>query len=155
MGRKIGEECRERRGGAASERRCTVTKVIAATVPAESALQSWLAESDFYDAYEAPLPLNVATLSPTEIFLHAARVTPQWIDNLMRIRNRVVRLFGLKDVGPMAATAKASDAYQVGDRIGIFNIFGKTENEVLMAIDGRNLDVRVSVSNTSRNGLPY
>ncbi len=132
-----------------------MTKVIATTVPAESALQSWLAESDFYDAYEAPLPLNVATLSPTEIFLHAARVTPQWIDNLMRIRNRVVRLFGLKDVGPMAATAKASDAYQVGDRIGIFNIFGKTENELLMGIDDRHLDVRVSVMKSYRNGLPY
>jgi hypothetical protein len=87
--------------------------------------------------------------------VHASRVTPQWIDSLMRIRNRVVRLFGLKDVGAMAATAKPSDAYQVGDRIGIFSIFGKTENELLLGIDDRHLDVRVSVMKSYRNGLPY
>jgi uncharacterized protein DUF2867 len=131
-----------------------VTNVIATTVPAET-LQSWLAEADFYDAYEAPLPLSAATISPTEIFLHASRVTPQWIDNLMRIRNRVVRLFGLKDVGAVGANAKPSDGYQVGDRIGIFSIFGKTENELLLGIDDSHLDVRVSVMKSYRNGLPY
>ncbi len=132
-----------------------MTKVIATTVPAESALQSWLAESDFCDAYEAPLPLAAATLSPTEIFLHTSRTTPRWIDTLMRFRNRVVRLFGLKDVGAIGANAKASEAYQVGDRIGIFSIFGKTENELLLGIDDRHLDVRVSVMKSCRNGLPY
>ena len=132
-----------------------MTKVIATTIPAESALQSWLAKSDFYDAYEAPLPMSVATLSPTEVFLHGSRVTPRWINNLMRIRNRVARLFGLKDVGSIGATAKPADDYQVGDRIGIFSIFGKTENELLLGIDDRHLDVRVSVMKSYRNGLPY
>ncbi len=132
-----------------------MTKVIATTVPADSALQPSLAESDFYDAYEAPLPLEAATLSPTEIFLHASRTTPRWIDTLMRIRNRVVRLFGLKDVGAIGANAKAPEAYQVGDRIGIFSIFGKTEDELVLGIDDRHLDVRVSVMKSYRNGLPY
>jgi len=130
-----------------------VTKVIATAVPSESALQSSLADADFYDAYEAPL--NVAMLSPTEIFLRGSRATPQWVNSLMSIRNRIVRLFGLKDVGAMVATTKASDAYQVGDRLGIFSIFGKTENELLLGIDDRHLDVRVSVLKSHRNGLPH
>jgi hypothetical protein len=130
-----------------------VTKVTATAVPDDSALRPWLAGADFYDAYEAPL--NTATLSPAEIFVRASRATPRWVDDLMSIRNRIVRLFGLKDVGAMKAAARAPDAYQVGDRLGIFSIFGKTENELLLGIDDRHLDVRVSVLKSQRNGLPH
>lgn len=137
------------------ERRRIMTQIIATTIPAESALRFWAAESDFCDAYEVPLPMSAATLSPTEFYLHASRTTPQWINTLMRIRNRVVRLFGLKDVGSIGNVAKAPHDYQVGDQIGIFSIFSKTENELLLGIDDRHLDVRVSVMKSYRNGLPY
>ena len=43
------------------------------------------------------------------------------------------------------ATGKPPDAYHVGDRLGIFSVFGKTENELLLGIDDSHLDVRVSV----------
>lgn len=132
---------------------CTVTKVTATTVPDESVLQPTLANADFYDAYEAPL--IAAMLSPTEIFLRASRSTPRWVDDLMVIRNRIVRLFGLKDVGAMKVVARAPDAYRVGDRLGIFSIFGKTEKELLLGIDDRHLDVRVSVLKSQRNGSPH
>ena len=130
-----------------------MTKVTATAVPDDSVLRPWLAGADFYDAYEAPL--TTATLSPAEIFVRASRSTPRWVDDLMSIRNRILRLFGLKDVGAMKAAARAPDAYQVGDRLGIFSIFGKTENELLLGIDDRHLDVRVSVLKSQRNGLPH
>jgi hypothetical protein len=130
-----------------------VTKVSATTIPDESLLRPLLDDADFHDAYEAPLAAPM--LSPTEIFLRASRATPPWVDNLMAIRNRIVRLFGLKDVGAMKVPAKAPDAYQVGDRLGIFNIFGMTENELLLGIDDRHLDVRVSVLKSLRDGSPH
>jgi hypothetical protein len=130
-----------------------VTRVTATTVPDESALQPTLVDADFYDAYEAPL--STAMLSPTEIFLRASRSTPRWVDDLMAVRNRIVRLFGLKDVGAMKVAARAPDAYQVGDRLSIFSIFGKTERELLLGIDDRHLDVRVSVLKSERSGLPH
>jgi hypothetical protein len=130
-----------------------MTQVIATTVPDDSVLQAWLAGADFFDAYEAPL--TSAMLSPTEIFLRASRSTPRWVDRLMAIRNRIVRLFGLKDVGAMKAATRSTDSYQVGDRLGIFSVFGKTENELLLGIDDRHLDVRVSVLKSQRDGLPH
>ena len=129
-----------------------MTKFTATTVPGDSALRPSLADADYYDAYEAPL--NTAALSPTEIFLRASRNTPRWVDDLMAIRNRIVRLFGLKDVGAMKVATRAPDSYQVGDRLGIFSIFGKTEKELLLGIDDRHLNVRVSVLKSERNGLP-
>ena len=130
-----------------------MTKVTETTVPDDSALQPWLAGADFYDAYQAPL--TTATLSPTEIFLRASRTTPRWVEDLMAIRNRIVRLFGLKDVGAMKTEPRSADSYQVGDRLGIFSIFGKTENELLLGIDDSHLDVRVSVLKSQRNGIPH
>ena len=130
-----------------------MTKVTETTVPDDSALQPWLAGADFYDAYEAPL--ITATLSPTEIFLRASRTTPRWVEGLMAIRNRIVRLFGLKDVGAMKTATRSPDTYQVGDRLGIFSIFGKTENELLLGIDDSHLDVRVSLLKSQRDGVPH
>ena len=129
-----------------------MNKVTATSVPDDSVLQSWLAKADFYDAYEAPLTAN--GLSPTEVFLRASRATPKWVDDLMAIRNRIVRLFGLKDVGEMRLT-REPDSYQVGDRLSIFSIFAKTEKELLLGIDDHHLDVRVSVLKSERNGLPH
>jgi hypothetical protein len=130
-----------------------MTKVTATTVPDDSVLQPWLAGADFCDAYEAQL--TCATLSPTEIFLRASRTTPRWVEELMAIRNRVVRLFGLKDVGAMRTATRPPETYQVGDRLGIFSIFGKTEKELLLGIDDSHLDVRVSVLKSQRDGVPH
>jgi hypothetical protein len=70
----------------------------------------------------------------------------------MSVRNRLVRLAGLKDVGRLAVAAqKAAESYQVGDRLGIFNVLSSTDDDLLLGIDDRHLDVRVSVTK-SRSG---
>lgn len=118
--------------------------VTATIVPSESVLRPSLADASFHDAYSAPL--SDGTLSPTEIFLRTSRATPGWVETLMSIRNRIVRQLGLKDVGAMnGETRKPASEYQVGDRLGIFTIMGKTEQELLLGIDDSHLDVRVSV----------
>jgi hypothetical protein len=71
--------------------------VTVTTVPRNSALQAFLPKADFWDAYKAVL-IDTA-LTPTEIFLRAARATPGWVSTLMAIRNRAVRLFGAKRCG--------------------------------------------------------
>jgi hypothetical protein len=127
--------------------------VTETTVPDQSALQPSLPSANFHDAYEAPL--RNGTLTPTEIFLITSRATPRWVGTLMAIRNRIVRRLGLKDVGAMRdATDKPATAYRVGDRLGIFRIFAETEKELLLGINDRHLDVRVSVLKSERNGLP-
>jgi len=126
-------------------------EVIAARTPGESALRSWLANADFHDAWSTPL--RNGALTPTEIFLRASRTAPVWIGRLMALRNWVVRQIGLKDVGSMSdATGKAAQAYQIGDRLGIFTVMGRTENELLLGIDDSHLDVRVSVTKTGQRG---
>lgn len=128
-----------------------MNEIFAATLPKESALHSWLAYADFYDAWS--ITLRKGALTPTEIFLRASRATPAWIGRLMALRNWIVRQIGLKDVGSMSdATGKAAQSYRIGDRLGIFTIMGLTANELLLGIDDSHLDVRVSVMRTAQCG---
>jgi hypothetical protein len=118
--------------------------ITAVDLPEESALRALLAEADFSDAYRAPL--KNAGLTPLEIFLRSMETTPAWVMRAMALRNFIVRQIGLKDVGPMMATpGKPARDYRVGDRLGIFSITGSTAKELLLGIDDRHLDVRVSV----------
>lgn len=129
-----------------------MTQVITTSIPDDSILQSCLAAADFYDAYEAPL--QDASLTPTEIFLRASRATPPWVGTAMTLRNRIARNLGLKDVGGMkAADDRPAKSYAVGDRLGIFNILGKSDRELLLGIDDRHLDVRVSLLKLQRNDV--
>ncbi len=125
--------------------------VIETAVPGDSVLQAALADADFHDAYMAPL--IDATLSPKEIFLRVSRMTPAWVGMAMSLRNRFVRLLGLKAVGGTSGqSSKPADSYKVGDRLGIFTMIGCTENELLLGIDDLHLDVRVSVLKVRHNG---
>jgi hypothetical protein len=113
-------------------------------VPEESALRPSLAEAYFFDAYR--MHLSDASLTPAGIFLRALKATPAWVARLMALRNFMVRQIGLKDVGPMMPLGdKPAADYRVGDRLGIFTITGSSPSELLLGIDDRHLDVRVSV----------
>ena len=118
--------------------------ITAGDFPAGSQLQRWLQRATFHDTFEADL--NQPDLSPIEIFQRASRATPRWAAALMAIRNRAVRLVGLKDVGALAERIeRPAGAYQVGDRLGIFTLMARTDDEIVLGIDDRHLDVRVSV----------
>jgi hypothetical protein len=122
--------------------------IVATEIPATSALRSWLPGSAFHDAWEAPL--RDPTLSPTEIFLRSANAAPGWVELAMTLRNRAVRLFGLKDVGSMrVAASRPATAYRRGEALGIFTVISADADELLLGIDDRHLDVRVSFSKPS------
>lgn len=65
----------------------------------------------------------------------------------MLLRNKVVRLFGLKDLGGLGEfdTSKPASAYLPGDRVGIFTLISSADNEVLLGDSDKHLDVVLAV----------
>ncbi len=121
-----------------------MTIVTATALPEDSALQSWRTAGQFADAYEAVL--LEPDRSPTQIFLQATRATPGWVSMLMSWRNAVARRVGLKDLSDRrAGLARGAVEPAVGERLGIFSVLRRTERELVLGIDDRHLDVRVSV----------
>jgi Protein of unknown function (DUF2867) len=76
--------------------------------------------------------------------------TPGWVNALMSLRNRVVGLFGLKNLGALG-DVRAVDDYRVGDRVGIFTLLFQTEQEVILGDLDKHLEVRVSVRKMQNN----
>ncbi|MFZ6870455.1 DUF2867 domain-containing protein [Undibacterium sp. Di27W] len=130
-------------------------KITETAIPASSKIAEDVPGAYFYDCYQ--MPFNHADLSAMQIYMDTFAKTPDWVNALMGIRNRVVTLFGLKNVGGMKTLnkSKPAAAYQVGDKAGIFSLVYKSEEEVILCDSDKHLDVKVSVSKQSRDGQAF
>ena len=116
-------------------------------VPQESRLFDELATAYFYDAYEIRLGGSESDETALQVALRLAGASPPWFDFLLVLRNRIVALCGLKDVGRLSAVdrSKAPGDYRVGDRIGIFTLLSISPDEVVMGDDDKHLRAQISV----------
>lgn len=119
--------------------------------------------------HACPLPhdASIAALAPGATFVDCRRTlandtersamrhllnlmsqTPPWIDRLMNLRNRVVQLFGLKDLGRLTRIdlSRPDADYQPGDRVGIFTLISQSPDEVLVVDRDKHLDVHLSLN---------
>jgi len=96
---------------------------------------------DYADAFAVAIPLIASARALAESVFASA---PWWVAALMALRNTVVRPLGL--VASSSALARAAArANGTGDRIGIFPVLAAAPDEVLLGLDDRHLDFRISV----------
>jgi hypothetical protein len=67
---------------------------------------------------------------------------PKWADNLMALRDKIVKIFGLK-----TTAVKNNDnlKFEPEGQLGIFKLYSRTENELIMGEDDKHLSFRVSL----------
>lgn len=124
---------------------------IETAVPPDSRIQSFLAGASFYDSWS--ITSHEVDRSALDHFIAAARRTPRWVDACMAARNRVVRFFGLKDLGGLSGLDGGRRAvdYTPGERVGIFTVFENGFDEALIGDHDKHLNVVLSVH---RHALP-
>ncbi|WP_457417881.1 DUF2867 domain-containing protein [Roseateles sp. P5_E7] len=113
--------------------------------PPDSLIAKLVPGSYFHDAWA--MPAGDPSLSALGQFMKASGRTPRWVSACMTLRNRVVSLFGLKNLGGLENLPrhKAEADYRPGDRVGIFTLFENTPGEVLLGDRDKHLDVTLSV----------
>ena len=113
-------------------------------VPSSSIVYRYLPAAYFADCYE--LKSTPSDSSALEFYLRNVAQTPRWVNALMLIRNRIVGLFGLKNLGTLGAVDanKTAADYQVGERVGIFSIYYLSHNEVILTDADKHLTAKVS-----------
>ena len=99
---------------------------------------------DYADAYRMQLP-DEAPKELDSVARAGLGTAPRWIALLMQLRDRIVGPIGLKTSSQSAWRNIGHDTLQVGDRLGIFRVFDRTDDELLLGEDDRHLDFRVSV----------
>jgi len=114
--------------------------------PATSAITRYAHGADFIDCHD----VQVRDVERTALrhFLILLAATPAWLDNLMKLRNRLVQTVGLKDLGALTRVdlARPDEDYRPGDRVGIFTLLANDADEVLVADQDNHLDVFLALT---------
>lgn len=73
--------------------------------------------------------------------------SPQWANQLMTLRDKIVGKFGLKTASQLTADQKNVDhfKFEPGERLGIFKLYIRTDNELIMGEDDKHLNFRFSL----------
>ncbi len=125
--------------------------VRATAIPPGSVIAMHLPGAQFADCFETADPFPDA--SALQTWLDMVARTPGWMRALMALRNRLVRMVGLKDVGQLHDGIRRTTAgYRVGDQVGFFEIRHLGEREVVMGADDLHLNVLVSLHKRMQDG---
>lgn len=95
----------------------------------------------FRDALSTELSQN--QLSPSEIQYAIFNYLPNWVDQLMKLRNKMVKLFGF-DVGKSNMKPIKAEL-EVGDQAGFLTISEKYENEIISHAEDKHMSFYISV----------
>jgi len=116
-------------------------------IPNKSIISGGFKRIDYLDSYmiEKETTYTIDKLT-TEVFR-----TPKWVNWLMKLRNSIVKLFGLKT----DETIQESDYYPIGARAMGFPVINRNDNEILMEEDDKHLIFRVSVLNDRKESKIY
>lgn len=99
---------------------------------------------DYSDSYQANLMKSEFNINEAgKAFFTSA---PKWTATLFELRNRIVKVFGLKTSETPANHQELLDNFncEPGERLGLFEVFYKDENEVILGEDDKHLDFRIS-----------
>ncbi len=100
---------------------------------------------DYVDSFRGLLNIQCPDIDELgRLFMSSG---PAWADGLMKIRDRIVGIFGLKSGARMLQEQRELEPshFLPGERAGLFKVFQKTENELIMGEDDKHLDFRVSI----------
>jgi hypothetical protein len=101
------------------------------------------------DCYSAPLP-DGASRDAAVLARHLFSRKLAWAGLLMRIRDAIVGVFGLKT----SRRLRSAQAEPGVARIGFFRVYRTSQDEVLLGEDDRHLDFRISVRHWPSPGDP-
>jgi len=111
-------------------------------LPPNSALHQFVNPGDFIDCYfNDSVDENV---SVSRAAAKALTQMPRWAIALLKVRNFVVSLFGLKTGASTPVPADLNNLV-VGDHIGFFPVQLIAENEILIGLDDKHLNFLISL----------
>lgn len=118
-------------------------KITKTNLPETSLLKN--IPSDYIDSYSADI--NTKPLTIEQVGKSFFLASPEWINGLLLLRDRIVGMFGLKTGTDASNKEKiiANFKCEIGENVALFKVFDKNENEVLFGENDKHLDFRVSL----------
>ncbi|UTX49816.1 DUF2867 domain-containing protein [Chryseobacterium sp. MA9] len=121
-------------------------KIKKTEFPEKSVLSQGKKDFDYIDSFEGELSHGSRNIDISEIGKAFFTSGPKWGKKMFAFRNKVVGLLGLKTGSETEKPRLEKDfKCEVGERMGIFKVFDKTDNEIIIGEDDKHLDFRVSL----------
>ena len=121
-----------------------MSEAVVVTVPpsAASVLRAQLPGADFVHACHVSTRRDGR--SALQAYRDMATTIPGWFDGLMALRNRGMRLLGMKDLGSLRAVQETA-APQPGQRLGIFTLQALDDDAIVLEDNDRHLRVQLAL----------
>ncbi|MEB2777714.1 DUF2867 domain-containing protein [Algoriphagus sp. D3-2-R+10] len=122
-------------------------RIVKVTLPGNSVLNSSRKEYDFVDSFQGELNDYDDKFNSVDIGKAFFASGPKWVRELFALRNKLVSIVGLKTSGDSSNREKQLKNFECepGEQLGLFKVFAKNENEVILGEDDRHLNFRVSL----------
>ncbi|GBU08764.1 hypothetical protein AwDysgo_20950 [Bacteroidales bacterium] len=119
-------------------------KIFKTAIPIDSLTRKYL-PVDYTDAFACKLR-NAKKLSADELQVALWTVMPRWVNALFKLRNALVRPFGLKTDTPEDIDEKLKNMISnQGESVGAMSLLAKSENETLLLLSDSHLDAYASI----------
>lgn len=115
------------------------------TIPENSLLHSY--RYDHTDSYKQAFVSNRTDINSTTVGKLFFSSGPKWMDRLFILRNRIVKVLGLKTSGDLKDRDEQLNRFKCesGEQLGLFKVFEKNDKEVIIGEDDKHLNFRVSL----------
>ncbi|WP_100615704.1 DUF2867 domain-containing protein [Confluentibacter citreus] len=122
-------------------------KVIKTIIPNDSVLNASHKKYHYVDSFQGIINDANNKFTSGDVGKAFFSSGPKWIGHLFAMRNRIASLFGLKTAGNLTDRERQLENFKCepGERLGLFKVFTKTENEVILGEDDKHLNFRVSL----------
>ncbi|GAA4234146.1 DUF2867 domain-containing protein [Postechiella marina] len=123
------------------------TNITKVNIPTTSVLLNNNTIYDYSDSYQTYYLDKNSNISSTQIGKAFFASAPKWSEKLFELRNRIVSIFGLKisEKNKDRQQQLENFTYEPGSSLGLFNVYSKTENEVILGEDDKHLNFRISL----------
>lgn len=120
-------------------------KITKTTLPKKSILHK--TNVDYIDSFQGEYQDLNNIISSKDIGKLFFTSAPKWTESLFKFRNRLVSIFGLKTSGKIKNRKELLDSFdcEPGDKIGLFTVYFRGDNEVILGEDDKHLDFRISL----------
>ncbi|MDQ1856103.1 MULTISPECIES: DUF2867 domain-containing protein [unclassified Chryseobacterium] len=121
-------------------------KIKKTEFPEKSILSPEKKDFNYIDSFEGEFADGGRNIDISEVGRAFFTSGPKWGKKMFAFRNKAVGIFGLKTGSEAETRQKEKDfKCEVGERVGLFKVFDKTSNEIVLGEDDKHLDFRVSL----------
>ena len=120
--------------------------IVKSTLPHNSILKNAQTQYHYIDSFQGELKDTENKFTVTDVCKAFFSTGPKWINGLFTLRNKIVAIFGLKTSENKKGQEELKHFNcEVGEQVGLFKVFNKTDNEIILGEDDKHLDFKVSL----------